>query len=175
MSTSKREDVGRTADLNQIIVKSPCPMDWEQMQGDDSVRYCEHCQKQVYDLQQLTRQQAGELLASQQEAGLCGRIARHEDGTVVTKDNKPKNRVRPFQFTVASLILLITSSAGLFASLPLVHRVVGPIVERWFAKPAANTAPPIMMGAFTVGEIEICPEDTSDIEIGFVEEISDYQ
>jgi hypothetical protein len=58
------------------------------------------------------------------------------------------------------LVLLITSSAVLFAAMPVVGQVIGrvnrPIVDRWLTKPSVNNQPmPATMGAFAIGEVEI--------------------
>jgi hypothetical protein len=36
--------------LDVIQVNKPCPADWNQMAGDDSRRFCTHCQKFVHNL-----------------------------------------------------------------------------------------------------------------------------
>jgi hypothetical protein len=36
--------------LDSIQVTRPCDTDWELMSGDDRVRFCEACQKNVYNL-----------------------------------------------------------------------------------------------------------------------------
>ena len=55
------------------------------MAGDDSVRFCDHCRLNVYNLSALTRVEAEALLAST-EGKLCARLYRRSDGTVLTKD-----------------------------------------------------------------------------------------
>lgn len=71
--------------LDRIRIASPCPITWEQMSGDDSVRSCNRCQLNVYNLSSLSRAEAEALLAST-EGRLCARVYRRSDGTVLTKD-----------------------------------------------------------------------------------------
>lgn len=71
--------------LDLIRIASPCPITWEQMSGNDSVRFCNHCRLNVYNLSTLSKAEAEALLAST-EGRLCARLYRRSDGTVLTKD-----------------------------------------------------------------------------------------
>jgi hypothetical protein len=71
--------------LNVIDVATPCPADWNDMRGDERVRFCKHCSLHVYNLSDMTRE-AAERLVSESEGRMCVRFFRREDGTVVTKD-----------------------------------------------------------------------------------------
>lgn len=73
------------AQLNQIRIASPCPVSWEQMTGDNRVRFCGECQLNVYNFGELSRTEAEELLRTT-EGRICGRLYRRSDGTVITKD-----------------------------------------------------------------------------------------
>jgi hypothetical protein len=44
--------------LDQIQIPMPCPTDWEEMAGNDRMRYCAECQKNVYNLSKMTRHTA---------------------------------------------------------------------------------------------------------------------
>jgi hypothetical protein len=71
--------------LDNVRVAAPCTARWEEMRGDDQVRFCGACAKNVYDLSSLTREAAEELLASKGEAP-CVRFYRRYDGTILTQD-----------------------------------------------------------------------------------------
>jgi hypothetical protein len=71
--------------LSQIHVASPCSASWDEMQGDDQVRYCGHCRLNVYNLSEMPREEAEELVRSR-EGRLCVRFYRRHDGTVLTRD-----------------------------------------------------------------------------------------
>ncbi len=49
-----------------------CPKAWESMSGDDTCRFCTHCQKKVHNLDALSAEARAALLASP-AATLCGR------------------------------------------------------------------------------------------------------
>ncbi|MCB1280967.1 MAG: hypothetical protein KDB18_05545 [Salinibacterium sp.] len=71
--------------LDHVSVASPCPMNWDEMTGDDRVRHCEMCELNVYNIAGMTRQDATELI-TQTEGRVCIRLHRRADGTVITRD-----------------------------------------------------------------------------------------
>ncbi len=70
--------------VDRIEIPTPCAVSWDSMYGDDRIRHCGSCRKNVYNVASLTRAQAIELIASREE--VCVRIYRRPDGTVVTSD-----------------------------------------------------------------------------------------
>ncbi len=71
--------------LQNIRVASPCTADWNQMTGDDRVRACGSCNKNVYNLSDMTREEAEALLVSR-AGGLCVRYFQRSDGTILLAD-----------------------------------------------------------------------------------------
>ncbi|HXU69497.1 MAG TPA: hypothetical protein VN947_09210 [Polyangia bacterium] len=71
--------------LEQIRVATPCSADWDDMVGDERVRFCGKCEKNVYNLSAMTRD-AGEALVREKEGRLCVRLYQRLDGTVITAD-----------------------------------------------------------------------------------------
>ena len=71
--------------LDALSVASPCPANWEEMTGDDRIRFCNSCQLNVYHLSGMTRLEA-ETLIQEKEGKLCVRYYRRADGTILTKD-----------------------------------------------------------------------------------------
>jgi len=71
--------------LDQIKIASPCAADWEQMEGDDRVRFCAECKKNVFNLSAMTRRDA-EALLQETNGNVCTRLYRRADGTVLTAD-----------------------------------------------------------------------------------------
>jgi hypothetical protein len=74
-----------SAKLDRLRIATPCPISWEQMTGDHRVRFCGHCQLNVYNISELSRTKAEKLIAST-EGRLCARLYRRDDGTILTKD-----------------------------------------------------------------------------------------
>jgi hypothetical protein len=82
--------------LEDVRVASPCNASWDAMTGDDQVRFCGQCQKNVYNLSAMAREDAERLIAAR-EGSICVRLYRRADGTVLSGDcsvGLRKKRVR---------------------------------------------------------------------------------
>jgi len=71
--------------LDNIRVATPCTADWAKMTGDERTRACADCNKRVYNLSNLTRDEAQALLI-EKEGKLCVRYYQRTDGTILLKD-----------------------------------------------------------------------------------------
>lgn len=71
--------------LQNVRVASPCSASWDDMDGDDRVRFCGSCEKNVYNLSAMPGEEAERLLA-EHEGSICVRLYRRADGTVLTSD-----------------------------------------------------------------------------------------
>jgi hypothetical protein len=72
--------------LDQISVASPCSASWDEMVGDERVRFCLSCAKDVYNISAMPREEA-ELLLQQRAGGeVCVRYYKRTDGTIMTSD-----------------------------------------------------------------------------------------
>lgn len=71
--------------LESIRIASPCDARWDEMTGDDKSRFCGKCEKHVYNLSAMSREEA-ELLVLDREGDLCVRLYKRKDGTVLTAD-----------------------------------------------------------------------------------------
>ena len=71
--------------LELIEIATPCEASWNEMRGDDRVRFCSHCKLNVYNLSDMPRAEA-EQLVQQREGKLCVRFFKRHDGTVLTRD-----------------------------------------------------------------------------------------
>lgn len=71
--------------LDLIRIAAPCGADWNAMRGTDSKRFCTMCQLNVYNISEMTREEAEDLFL-ENEGRICVRLYRREDGTVMTKN-----------------------------------------------------------------------------------------
>src|SRR5437868_5105752 len=69
----------------KIRVASPCQARWDAMQGDERARFCNLCQKNVYNLSSISANQVAALI-EEKEGKLCGRFYQRMDGTLLTAD-----------------------------------------------------------------------------------------
>jgi hypothetical protein len=108
--------------LERTRIASPCSADWTKMVGDDRVRHCLDCQKNVYDLSAMTAADA-EALLREHEGDLCIRLARRADGTIVTSDcpvgARRRLRLRTACVMAAGLVLGAITAHALRPAPPL--------------------------------------------------------
>lgn len=71
--------------LPNIRIAAPCTADWNAMSGDDRMRACAQCNKHVYNLSNMTRDEAEALIVAK-EGKLCVRYFQRIDGTIILKD-----------------------------------------------------------------------------------------
>jgi len=71
--------------LDSLEIASPCSASWEQMKGDEKVRFCTGCRKKVYALSSMTRKEAESILLHP-GGSPCVRFFQRADGTVLTSD-----------------------------------------------------------------------------------------
>lgn len=105
--------------LDQIRVASPCTADWNRMTGDNRTRHCGECQKNVYNLSGMTREEA-EALIIERNGDLCVRYYQRHDGTILLADctigAQHKRRQRRIAAGAAALVAGGLAAAGAMAN-----------------------------------------------------------
>lgn len=132
--------------LEDLAIAAPCTASWDEMVGDEHVRFCGTCEKNVYNLSSLPREEAEALLAAK-EGKMCVRLYKRADGTVLTADcpvgvKKRRRRRAAFGAVGASLM----AAAGAFGLAAQPQHTMGSAV------PATPTAmgSVVMTGAVAV-------------------------
>jgi len=74
-----------SSSLELIQIASPCHAAWDEMTGDERVRFCQHCKLHVYNVSEMERGEA-EAFIAKRTGRTCVRLYRRHDGTVLTKD-----------------------------------------------------------------------------------------
>jgi hypothetical protein len=100
--------------LNQIRIASPCTASWDEMRGDDTVRFCGHCNLDVYNLSSMTAPEAAAFLGAR-HGRTCVRLYKRRDGTVITRDCPVGVRARLRKMSRAAGLAL-TAVLGLFVN-----------------------------------------------------------
>jgi hypothetical protein len=137
--------------LDNIRVAAPCPASWDAMTGDARVRACGDCKKNVYNLSELTRDEA-EALIREKEGRLCVRYFQRTDGTILLKDCVVGRKRRRRRRIVAAGVAASLAGSGL-AYHKLTH-----------APAAESPSMYITMGAFDPGPAPIA----TSVPPGFV-------
>ena len=109
-----------TSPLDHLRIAAPCSADWDQMFSfeDKRVRFCSQCNLNVYNLSDMSRQEA-EALINKTEGRLCVRFYRRADGSILTQ-NCPvglraiKRRVSWAAQVVLGMVLSFVSGLGLY-------------------------------------------------------------
>lgn len=110
-----------TNPLDRVTVAAACSADWDEMIGNDRMRFCGQCKLNVYNLSGVTRRQAESRIASA-EGRLCVRFYRRADGTILT-ENCPvglraiKRRMSRAANAALSAILSFLAGLGLYTAL----------------------------------------------------------
>jgi len=105
--------------LSQMAISDPCPMDWNAMAGDDRVRHCSSCRKNVYDLTAMSSGAAASLIQSG-SADLCVRVWKSADGTLSVSGCPAPSAIRaplpldprPWQFRIRTLMAIVAGAAA---------------------------------------------------------------
>lgn len=71
--------------LKRVSVASPCSASWDAMTGDDKVRLCGLCERNIYNISSMSAAEAAALIQNATER-TCIRMFRRADGTLMTND-----------------------------------------------------------------------------------------
>ena len=103
--------------LDQVRVASPCKADWNEMLGDERVRFCLSCEKNVYNLSSMAKDDAEALLRERLGDDLCVRFYQRADGTILTQDcpeGVKKKRRKKLALAVAGAGAMAAAAATMF-------------------------------------------------------------
>lgn len=143
-------------DLNNLKIASPCPMEWNQMKGDDRKRFCASCKLSVYNLAGMTRTEAEQLFTrSQNGERLCMRLLKRADGTVVTKDcpvgmklaRRMKLKLTALRLSLVSLLWIHVSANAASTNEDGGRMLMGKVMPHYIDK---QEQPQALMGDVTV-------------------------
>lgn len=96
---------GRMDDL-RVSFPAPCRQHWEDMRPVGCNRFCAACSKTIYDLSELTAEEAEALLKEPQKPCVRAQVSR--DGSVVLKSSSTVH--------ARKMMVAVTASIGLFTS-----------------------------------------------------------
>ena len=149
--------------LENVRVASPCNMRWDDMVGEGRVRYCGKCEKNVYNVAHMTREEA-EALIRNHDGELCMRIYRRADGTVITSDCPVgAQRKRRRDFVMAIAVGSSLAAGALYAMDgvdPLPLRAADMHPERWVVTMSEVDDMPVR----TAREVDHQPDPEREVE-----------
>jgi hypothetical protein len=95
----------------QLIVSSPCPMKWEDLTGNDRIRFCGKCRLHVYNLAIMSREEVATIVGSTR-GRLCGRLYVRGDRTATSRNCPEQRRRQIFRRIVAVAGVLLLGAFG---------------------------------------------------------------
>lgn len=109
--------------LDRVCIAMPCSVNWDQMKGDNRVRLCGGCGKNVYNLSAMSKIEAEEVLSGPTLP--CIQIMRTDEGAIVVDETailaqEKSNVIRGFwsygKTAVSAILSLIATLAPQWAS-----------------------------------------------------------
>ena len=146
-----------TSPLDQVHIAAPCNADWDNMFGDERVRFCGQCNLNVYNLSEMTKSDA-ELLVARTEGRLCVRYYRRTDGSILTR-NCPeglralKRRLSRVASAVGTALVSLLAGLGFHG---IVKRASRPHVMGFIVSPQKTRTAPLM-GDVTMPNTSVSP------------------
>lgn len=94
--------------LDRLVIAAPCDVSWDSMEGDERVRHCSGCSKNVYNLSAMTKTEAEAFLQTN-GVSECMRFYRRADGSILTENcprglRKLKEQYRKISGLAAALL-----------------------------------------------------------------------
>ena len=81
-----KDKPGKHSFVHDIRIATPCTADWNKMSGDERSRHCQQCKLNVYNISDMTSEEAETLIKGAEGGRVCVRLYRRKDGTVITRD-----------------------------------------------------------------------------------------
>jgi hypothetical protein len=142
-------------------VATPCMVAWDSMVGDDRVRRCDTCKQNVYNISQLTRAQADELIAAK-DAQMCMRYFHLADGTILLRDGAVAYRPTGLATAAAAALALAGAVAWPTPAEPPALRAVA-------ATPSVPIPPSITVPSIPSFTVSDRPTPTVPLHLPVVE------
>jgi hypothetical protein len=135
--------------LDRISVASPCSESWGEMVGDERVRYCLKCEKNVFNLSAMNRDEAEALLQQRAGGEVCVRYYQRADGTIMTQDcpvGVSKKRRKKVALAVAG------AGAMAFAAASLMNRPTCTLTRMGAVAGEAKMGEAMPAGEYVMGD-----------------------
>lgn len=129
--------------LKVIPIENPCHKSWEKMTGDDRVRFCDQCGKNVHNLSAMPADESQRLLC-ESAGSLCVRFIPTEEGTIQTLEYQTPIPRRRFGLAMLLTILGVSSAgaATQYFRRPRPTAMIGMVCPRAPLPPVKAAPPP---------------------------------
>ncbi len=111
--------------LSDLRTAFNCPAKWSDMRGDVRIRNCSKCSQKVYNISEMTREEAVALL-EENGAHICARFYQKADGTILTRPCRGFIRRKTYGLKMAGLTALTVIGLPVFLPTVSTGKVVSP-------------------------------------------------
>jgi len=95
----------------ELRISSPCPESWDEMPGDDRVRFCDRCSLNVYNLAVMSREEVDALVRNR-KGRLCGRLYLRGNRTATLRDCAGGRRAKLVRRAVGLAAMLVIGAVS---------------------------------------------------------------
>jgi hypothetical protein len=149
--------------LANVRIASPCNARWADMDGNERSRFCRSCTKQVYNLSEMTAQEAADLIRAR-GGKLCARFYQRADGTMLTADcpvgaERPLHWAKRFISAIAACFCL-SGPPALAGEKPRERALLGDVcvtIPRTNVVTQTTTNHPAFLGRIAMPPIRVNP------------------
>jgi len=96
--------------LSDVEIDSPCPAGLTLSPGDERIRFCDLCSKNVHNLSAMTEDEAARVIDTDED--LCVAYNQTEDGGIVFQSSRQASRIARFLTVFASVGLGLGNLTG---------------------------------------------------------------
>jgi hypothetical protein len=149
--------------LDHVRIAAPCKADWDNMLGDERVRFCGQCNLNVYNLSEMTKSDA-ELLVARTEGRLCVRFYRRTDGSILTR-NCPeglralKPRLSQVASAVGTALVSFLAGVGFYGIVDRERQPLSYVMGKLASRPL-KTRTPTFMGDVAMPNTSVPPVES---------------
>ncbi len=102
--------------LDSLILTYPCPINWDTMDGNERERLCKQCDKKVYNISDMSRKEAEEILRTKSDGTRnCIKFYQRADGTITTDEcpgflRPVRNQFRFLKKVISTIVAFMAAS-----------------------------------------------------------------
>jgi hypothetical protein len=138
-----------------LRISSPCPESWDEMAGDDRVRFCNRCSLNVYNLAIMSREEVEAIVRSRNGQRLCGRLYLRGNRTATLRDCAGGRRVKLVRRAIGlAAMLVIGAVSWLLRKVEEPDRSIHPpLIQKalnWIEPERKKPLPKMLMGEIPV-------------------------
>ena len=135
--------------LENVSVETPCSADWNEMMGNEEVRHCHQCQRNIHNISEMPKRRALKVL-NQKDEIVCISYFKDEKNKIITQTYFGIFR-RNLVKTISTVLALIFSFTSIYAIQTNHHKSKKRKVIKHRKHKKTITPPKLIVGKRVVG------------------------